>query len=332
MAAATRPNQQYRFIVEAAASGRRLDVYLAGRLPELSRARVQALITGGHVRLDSRGGGGDVTASQESPRPRPADRVHPGVVVTVSIPPPQPSKLQPEAIPLAIVFEDAHLLVIDKPAGMTVHPGAGRPTGTLVHAVLAHCPDLPGIGGEHRPGIVHRLDKDTSGLLVVAKTETALRGLQAQIQSRRARREYLALVHGRVARSQGAIDAPIGRDPRHRTRMAVVASGRRAITHYRVTETFDEAALLEVRLETGRTHQIRVHSASIGHPVAGDPVYGRRPNPWGLRRQALHAFRLSFDHPVTGRPLMFTSPVPPDIEQALAALRRDGSARARRSS
>lgn len=252
---------------------------------------------------------------------KPAHRVSVGELVHVAIPPVEPPSLEPEAIPLTIVYEDADLLVVDKPAGLTVHPGAGRLTGTLVHAVLAHCPDLPGIGGEHRPGIVHRLDKDTSGLLVVAKTEVTLRGLQAQIQARRVQRHYLALVHGRIARTTGTIDAPIARDPRHRTRMAIVASGRRAVTHFRVAERFAEATLLEARLETGRTHQIRVHCASLGHPIVGDQVYGRRSNPWGLRRQALHAFRLAFIHPVSGTLMTFTALLPEEMDTALAVLR-----------
>lgn len=310
--AATRPVLRYTFTVEAAA-GRRLDVFLAAKLPQFSRARLQALIASGHVTVAPPGA--------ENVRVRAAHRVRAGDQITVQIPPPSPATLEPEPIPLAIVYEDDDLLVIDKPAGLTVHPGAGRHTGTLVHAVLAYCPDLPGIGGEHRPGIVHRLDKDTSGLLVVAKTDRALASLQAQMQSRRARRDYLALVHGRVARTQGTVDAPIGRDPRHRTRMAIVASGRQAVTHYRVAERFADATLLEVSLGTGRTHQIRVHCASLGHPVVGDPVYGRRPNPWGLRRQALHARRLTLSHPVTGSEMVFTAPLPADIEAALGLLR-----------
>jgi len=187
--------------------------------------------------------------------------------------------------------------------------------------VLAHCPDLPGIGGAHRPGIVHRLDKDTSGLLVVAKTEAALRHLQAEIAAKRATRDYLALVWGRPSPAAGTIEAPIGRDPRRRTRMAVRPDGRPAVTRYRVLEVFPEAALLEVRLVTGRTHQIRVHCAHIGHPVVGDPVYGRRRNPWGLQRQALHAFRLAFTHPRDGRALQFEVPLPEDLATALRALR-----------
>jgi 23S rRNA pseudouridine1911/1915/1917 synthase len=318
---AGRPGAHHTFTVETAAEGRRLDVFLADRLPGLSRARLQALIEDGLVTVRPRtpSGGG-------SARARAAHRVHRGDQITVEVPAVAPSRLEPEPIPLSVVYEDDALLVVDKPAGLAVHPGAGRQTGTLVHAVLARCPSLPGIGGEGRPGIVHRLDKDTSGLLVVAKTETALRSLQAQIQTRAARRDYLVLVHGRVAMDAGTIDAPIGRDPRRRTRMAIAASGRRAVTHYRVVERFRDATLLEARLETGRTHQIRVHCTSIGHPVVGDPVYARRPNPWGLDRQALHAHRLAFTHPVTGAPLIFTAPVPSDIERALGLLRVEARA------
>jgi 23S rRNA pseudouridine1911/1915/1917 synthase len=306
--------QRHRFEVEASAAGRRLDVFLAERLPGTSRARLQGLITSGHVSVEPAGAG---------PRIRPSYRVRTGERITVEIPPAEATALRPEAIPLDILYEDADLLVVNKPPGLTVHPGAGRSSGTLVHAVLAHCPDLPGIGGALRPGIVHRLDKDTSGLIIVAKTEAALRALQAQIQSRRARRDYLALVCGVVTQPEGSVDAPIGRDPRHRTRMAVAASGRRAVTHYRVAERFADATLLEVRLETGRTHQIRVHCASIGHPVAADRVYGRRANRWGLDRQALHAHRLSFAHPSSGADLRFTAPLPADMQAALQRLRAE---------
>lgn len=264
-------------------------------------------------------------------RVRPSDRLRGGDHVDVEIPPLPAAATAPapEPIPLAVVYEDSDLLVVDKPVGMTVHPGAGRSTGTLVHAVLAHSPGMALIGGADRPGIVHRLDKDTSGLLVVAKTEAAWRGLQAQIQSRRARREYLALVHGRLERSSSVIEAPIGRDPRHRTRMAVVASGRRAVTHYTVAERFEDATLLQVRLDTGRTHQIRVHLAHIGHPVVGDPIYGRRANAWGMRRQALHARTLAFAHPTTGADMVFHAPLPTDFEEALQTLRAASPRRVR---
>lgn len=285
----------------------------------MSRARLQALIAAGHVTVVGAATSGLKGTSRG--RIRPADRVRAGDRIEVVIPPVVPTALEPEPITLAIVHEDEHVLVVDKPAGMTVHPGAGRQSGTLVHAVLAHSPEMAGIGGEHRPGIVHRLDKDTSGLMVVAKSDAALRRLQAELQARRVRREYLALVHGVVAQQEGTVDAPIGRDPRHRTRMAVVASGRRAVTHYRVVERFPRATLLAIRLETGRTHQVRVHCAHIGHPVVGDPVYARRPNPWGMRRQALHACRLAFAHPVDGQEMTFDAPLPPDLDVALGLLR-----------
>jgi 23S rRNA pseudouridine1911/1915/1917 synthase len=298
-------------VVDAAAAGCRLDAFLAARVPALSRARLQGLIAAGCVTV----------ARLAGRRVRPAARLRAGDVVVLVVPPPAPVVLQPEPLPLDIVYEDADVLVVNKPAGLVVHPGAGRTSGTLVHAVLAHCPDLPGIGGAHRPGIVHRLDKDTSGLLVVAKTEAALRHLQAEIAAKRATRDYLALVWGRPSPAAGTIEAPIGRDPRRRTRMAVRPDGRPAVTRYRVLEAFPEAALLEVRLVTGRTHQIRVHCAHIGHPVVGDPVYGRRRNPWGLQRQALHAFRLAFTHPRDGRALQFEVPLPEDLATALRALR-----------
>ncbi|MGH2405662.1 MAG: RluA family pseudouridine synthase [bacterium] len=324
------PSARHTFVVEAPDVGRRLDAFLAARLPEISRTRLQGLIASRYVTLRS-GSGRPASAAAGGRRLRPSDRLRAGDHVDVEIPP-VPSaaaELRPERIPLAVIYEDDDLLVVDKPAGMTVHPGAGRSSGTLVHALLARYPDLPRIGGADRPGIVHRLDKDTSGLLVVAKTEAAWRSLQTQIQSRRARRGYLALVHGRLARPSGVIDAAIGRDRRHRTRMAVVASGRRAVTNYRVAERFDAATLLLVDLDTGRTHQIRVHCAHIGHPVVGDPVYGRKPNRWGMRRQALHAHALAFVHPVSGAALAFSAPLPDDIGEALRALRLASGRRGR---
>jgi 23S rRNA pseudouridine1911/1915/1917 synthase len=286
-------------------AGQRLDQALATLLPDYTRSQLQQWIEGGHVRL-------------EGELPRKKDKLKGGETVEIDVPPPRELENRPQPIPLDILHEDSQLIVIAKPAGLIVHPGAGNPEGTLLNALLHHAPALAKLA---RAGIVHRLDKDTSGLLVVAKTERALRSLQAQIQSRRARRDYLALVHGRVAHAEGKVDAPIGRDPRHRIRMAIVVSGRRAVTHYRVAERFADATLLEVRLDTGRTHQIRVHLASLGHPVAGDRTYGRRPNPWGLRRQALHACRLSIAHPVTGAEMVFTAPLPSDMEVALQMLR-----------
>ncbi len=239
----------------------------------------------------------------------------------MEIPAPEPSALRPEPIPLDVRYEDDDLLVINKPPGRPVHPGPGHATGTLVHAILARVPDLAGVGGVLRPGIVHRLDKDTSGLLVVAKNDQTLRALQAAIKARTVTRRYLALVHGRVIPFEGTIEAPIARHPHRRKQMAVVASGRPAATRYRTREQFSAAALVEASLLTGRTHQIRVHFAHIGHPVVGDSVYGRRREAWGMTRQALHAARLAFPHPRTGVAVAVEAPLPEDMAAALDRLR-----------
>jgi 23S rRNA pseudouridine1911/1915/1917 synthase len=301
-------------------AGGRLDRFLAERLPDLSRARCQALIDEGRVRLDGRPA-------------RASARLRAGQRVVVEIPAPEPALPQPEDIPLAFVHQDAHLLVLDKPAGLAVHPGAGRATGTLVNALLHHVRDLSGVGGVLRPGIVHRLDRGTSGLLVVAKDDATHRALARQFAAREVEKEYLALVLGVPALREGRIEAPIGRDPRRRKTMSVRAPrGRTARTDWRVVERFDGAALLRVRLHTGRTHQIRVHLASIGHPVAGDATYGgtRTPPSRGaaartalaaLRRPALHAARLAFTHPHTGQRLAFESPLPADLAALLERLR-----------
>jgi 23S rRNA pseudouridine1911/1915/1917 synthase len=299
--------------VERSGAGARLDRWLAARIPELSRARLQALIDTGRVRVDGRA-------------PKAAQRLRGGERVEVEIPPPEPETLEAEPLALAIVHEDADVLVLDKPAGMVVHPGAGHARGTLVAGVLAHAPGTAGVGGPRRPGVVHRLDKDTSGLLVVAKTRRAYDSLTAQLAAHTARRRYLAVVHGRLAKAEGVIDAPIGRDPRSRVRMAVLGPGRgrRAVTRWRVLERFADFTYLELALETGRTHQIRVHLASLGHPVAGDIVYGGRgprPVPVPLDGLALHATALAFEHPATGARVEFTSPAPARIERLLARLR-----------
>lgn len=265
-------------------------------------------------------------------RSRPATRLHPGQEVAVAIPEPVAAAPVPEEIPLSVVYEDGRLLVLDKPAGLAVHPGAGRASGTLVNALLHRVKDLSGVGGVLRPGIVHRLDRGTSGLLVVAKDDATHRALAAQFASRRVEKEYLALVLGVPAARQGEIEAAIGRHPVHRKRMTVRAGGRAARSSYRVEEAFDGASLLRVRIHTGRTHQIRVHLASIGHPVAGDAVYGGTHAPpcrraaarlalARLERPALHAARLAFEHPDDGRRLSFESSLPPDIQEALSALR-----------
>lgn len=291
-------------------AGERLDIFLAARAGVSSRSEVRRWIDFGRVLVD-----GQPT--------RASHKMRAGERVEWRPPPPIPAEPQPEAIPLSILFEDDDLLVIDKPKGLVVHPAPGHAQGTLVNALLHHCPDLPGIGGVRRPGIVHRLDKDTSGVMVVAKTPVAMRALVRQLKERTVRRTYAALVHGGFREDEGTIDAPIGRHPTQRVRMAVVPDGGRpAVTHFRVLERLGEYTWLEARLETGRTHQIRVHLAFIGHPVAGDPIYSRRPEVLGLTSQALHARELSLVHPRTGEPLTFQAPLP---EEMRAALRRLGA-------
>jgi 23S rRNA pseudouridine1911/1915/1917 synthase len=303
-----------RLDVDAAHDGARLDLFVHARLPDLSRSRVHDLIRDGHIRV----AGGAC---------KPATRVRRGQEVTVEVPTPGPSAARPEPIPLDVRYENGDLLVVNKPPGLPVHPGPGHPSGTLVNAVLARVPDLAGIGGVLRPGIVHRLDKDTSGLLVVAKNEETLRALQAAIKARAVTRRYLALVHGRVLPVAGTIEAPIARHPHHRRRMAVVSGGRHAVTRYHVREQFADAALVDVTLSTGRTHQIRVHFAHQGFPVVGDRVYGRRREAWGMRRQALHAYHLKFVHPRSGAAVEVEVPLPPDMTAALARLRTTGASR-----
>ncbi|HEY6102300.1 MAG TPA: RluA family pseudouridine synthase [bacterium] len=310
--------KQHTFFVDAASEGVRVDAFATSRLPDLSRSRIQHLIASGELTLD----GGRI---------KPAVRVRRGQRVDVRVVPPDPSTLRPEAMALDIVYEDADLLVINKPPGLTVHPGSGRPGGTLANALLARLPELAALGEGLRPGIVHRLDKDTSGLLVVARSARALMSLRSQLASRSLSRTYLALVHGRFAGREGTIDAAIGRHPRHRTKMAVVPSGRPAVTRYRVVESFQRYSLLEVALVTGRTHQIRVHVAHLGHPVAGDRVYGRGRDDLSIERQALHAWRLRLQHPASGEGMAFEAPPPPDFTSAVAQARAQGSRVDRRS-
>lgn len=287
-------------------SGERLDLFLARQDLGLTRSQVQRLLQEGHAllnRLPARAG----------------QRLKAGDRVWVHIPPAQPVEVQAEAIPVPVLYQDEYLLVVDKPAGLPVHPSPGHPSHTLVNALLALCPGLKGIGGELRPGIVHRLDKDTSGLMVVAKSHGVHLALSQAFKERWVKKGYLALVTGRVALDSGVIDAPIGRDPRHRKRMAVVPGGREARTRFRVLRRLQAYTLVEVFPETGRTHQIRVHLASMGHPLVGDALYGRKAAHL-VGRQFLHAHFLAFHHPVTGQWLEFTSALPEDLERALAAL------------
>ena len=287
-------------------AGERLDLFVARRVPALTRSRVRRLIDEALVTIDGR------------LAPKAGVKLEAGQRVVVTLPPPEPLDLEPEPIPLRIVYEDGDLLVVDKPAGMTVHPSPGHSRHTLVHAVLAHCPDLSGIGGKQRPGIVHRLDKDTSGLIIVAKHDSAHLSLARQLKERRVEKTYLALVEGRPKPAEGIIDAPIARHPRHRKKMAVVEGGRDARTRYRVVREVDGRSLVEVRPETGRTHQIRVHLASIGHPVVGDVLYGKRSE--ALERQFLHAQRLAFRHPRTDERLDLEAPLAEDLAKALRVL------------
>jgi 23S rRNA pseudouridine1911/1915/1917 synthase len=302
-----------RLIAEPDAAGSRLDRWLAERVTELSRERLKSLIDEGRVRVAGR-------------VPKPAYRLRGGEEIEVDVPPPAPETLEPEAIALDVVYEDDEVLVIDKPAGMVVHPGAGHARGTLAAAVLAHAPTTSGVGGARRPGVVHRLDKGTSGLLVIAKTPVAYESLTRQLAARTVSRRYLAVVVGRVRRPEGVVDAPIGRHPHDRVRMAVrpAGAGKRAVTRYRVLERFSHHTYLEARLETGRTHQIRVHLASLGHPVVGDELYGRggltKP-PIPLEGHALHAAALGFVHPITENRLEFAAPLPPRMDRLLSHLR-----------
>ena len=327
------PGPQVERTVAEEAGGTRLDAWLAGAIADLGRNRAKKLIVEGHVAIGGR-------TIVEPKRP-----VKPGELVSIDLPPPEPAEPAAEDIPLAIVYEDADLIVIDKPVGLVVHPAAGHHGGTLVNALIAHCgTSLSGIGGVARPGIVHRLDKDTSGLMVVAKTDRAHRGLAAQFadhgRTGPLERAYLALLWGAPARPQGTVDLPLARSTRNREKIEVKrAGGRHAVTHYAVMERFGPedrpvAALVECALETGRTHQIRVHMAAIGHPVVGDRTYGSGfatkvsllPEPAkslvaAFPRQALHAYLLGFAHPVTGAEMRFESDLPADMAVLVATLK-----------
>ena len=284
---------------------------IASDLSGLSRSRIQRLITDGHLTVDG------VPLKARSV-------VRAGDVLLLRVPAAEPADIQPEAIPLEVLYEDPDVLVVNKPAGLVVHPSPGHWSGTMVNALLARDTEYGGIAGVARPGIVHRLDRDTSGLIMVAKTDAAQASLMAQLKARRVKKTYLALVQGGVEAAAGRIEAPIGRDPRQRTRMAVVPDGRPSVTGYRVRERFRGWTLLEVDLVTGRTHQIRVHLAALGHAVAGDPVYGTgtsRRGPDGLERLFLHAWRIVFASPATGDLVRVEAPLPEALEPVLGQLR-----------
>lgn len=292
----------------------RLDSYLSQQLPDLSRSRIQQLIEQGTIQLN-----GKVCTSKKIP-------VKVGDRITIEIPKAKPLELQPEDIPLDILYEDDSLLIVNKPTGLVVHPAPGHQDGTLVNAILAHCPNLPGIGGVQRPGIVHRLDKDTTGAIAIAKTELAHQHLQAQLKAKTAGREYLGIVYGATKTQSGTIDLPIGRHPIDRKKMAVVPvekGGRAAVTHWQVKERLGNYTLMHFQLETGRTHQIRVHSTHMGHPIVGDPVYSSgRSVGVNLPGQALHAWRLRLQHPVSGEWIEVTAPPNQTFTTLLEVLRR----------
>lgn len=289
------------------AAGERLDRFVSERLPRLSRSQIQRLIERGAVTVDERSA-------------RAAERLKAGQMVRIREPAPEPVGIVPTAMPLNLVYEHPEFVVINKPAGLVVHPAPGHPIGTLANALMARYPNLA-VGNAQRPGIVHRLDKGTSGLIVAALTDRAYHHLIEQMQHHRIRKEYLALVHGEVAHERGVIEAPIGRAREDRQKMGITPEGREARTHFQVLERFPHFTLLRLILETGRTHQIRVHAAAIGHPVVGDTVYGPRTAAFQLERPFLHAFHLGFAVPGEDRCLVAWAPLPPELEQVLEGLR-----------
>ena len=305
--------------IDEAQVGQRFDRAIANAMPSLSRERVQTLLADGHIVI-----AGSKTA------PRASARVGSPMQLSITLPAPEPAQALPEELPLTIAYEDEHLVVVDKAAGMVVHPANGNPDGTLVNALLHHCAGcLSGIGGVARPGIVHRIDKDTSGLIVVAKSDAAHEGLARQFFDHSIERVYQAIVSGHPIPPAGTIDAPLARSPSDRKKIAVVRAdqGKRAVTHFRTTQPLNHAAMVECRLETGRTHQVRVHMTHIGHPLLGDPVYGRSHarhaatlKSLGFARQALHAARLGFIHPVSGTTITCDSPLPADMQELFTRL------------
>ena len=307
-------NNMEPVVFTAEEKGQRLDVFVVERFPELSRSHVQKLIEQGNVLVDG-------TVRKANYKLRGAEAVQ------VTVPQAEPISVEPEDIPLDILYEDKDIIVVNKARGMVVHPASGVYSGTLVNALLYHCQDLSGINGEIRPGIVHRLDKDTSGVMVCAKNDTAHLDLAEQIRTKTAHRTYWAIVHGNIKEEAGIIKGNIGRHPTDRKKMAIVReNGKPAVTHFKVLERFGEYTLVECQLETGRTHQIRVHMTSIGHPLVNDPKYGpKKSSPFAINGQALHSLQLTLTHPVTKEEMTFTAPLPTDMEKILTGLRNKRS-------
>ncbi len=303
---------EFSLVVEPEDSGQRIDVLLSKNPEITSRSFAQNLIEKGLVLIDGKEVGKNY-------------RLKAGQMIDVAIPPPEPTEVKPESIPLDIKYEDDDLIVLSKPAGMVVHPTYGHATGTLVNALLAHTPELSGIGGVVRPGIIHRLDKDTSGLMIVAKNDFSHQALSQELKDRKIKRTYLTLVHGRFKEKEGTVNAPIGRSPKFRQKMVVMGTAaREAVSRYHVLAVYDDYSLVSVSLETGRTHQIRVHMKYINHPVVGDQLYGfgKSKRDLGLDRQFLHAYKLEFTHPKTGKKMVFEDKLPPDLQKALDRLKK----------
>ena len=299
----------YVFLAEGCA-GERADVFLARHMEGVSRSHIQKLIAEGHASANGR-------LIKANYKLQQADRI------AITVPAAKAAQIIPEEIPLEVLYEDSSVIVINKPRGMVVHPAVGNYSGTLVNALLKHCRDLSGINGELRPGIVHRLDKDTSGVMVAAKSDAAHVSLARQIKERSASRRYIAIVHGNVKEEKGVIDAPIGRHPADRQRMAVIfTNSKEAVTNFTVIERFGNYTVIACRLQTGRTHQIRVHMNYIGHPVVGDPKYGPDKPHFSIKGQALHSAQLKFSHPVTNREMVFTAPLPDDMQAVIDQLRQ----------
>lgn len=307
-------NGLQRLTVSPGDAGVRIDKYLAEQLPDITRSYLQKLLKDGSVQMN----GKPVKASTKTAV---------GAVIALTIPEPEEPEILPENIPLDILYEDSDVILINKPKNMVVHPAAGHYTGTLVNALMYHCRgDLSGINGVLRPGIVHRIDKDTTGVLIVCKNDRAHNALAEQLKEHSITRKYRAIVCGNLKEDEGTVDAPLGRHPQDRKKMAIVRSGgKRAVTHYRVLERFGNDTYIECQLETGRTHQIRVHMASLGHPLLGDEIYGRAKSPFKLEGQTLHAMVLGFIHPTTGEYMEFEAPLPEYFEKLLEKLRKSGS-------